>query len=60
VNSQNPPSQVLEQLRKKPINIGGEHSIGFIIPSKWAKELGLDPERDATLTYEQGRIVIQP
>jgi hypothetical protein len=52
----------LERIQKKPINIGGEHSIGFIIPKKWVDKLGLTTDNEATLSYEENpkRIVILP
>ena len=49
----------LEKTRKKPINIGGEYSLGFIIPSKWCDHLGLDKEKEATLILEDTQIVIR-
>lgn len=53
------PSPV-EKIRKEPINIGSEHSLGFIIPARWVKKLGMTTEEEVGIELYDDHIVIRP
>lgn len=52
-------SNPAEIIRKNPINIGSEHSIGFIIPTRWVKKLELSTDREAILELHEDGIFIK-
>ena len=49
-----------EKIRKSPINIGSEHSLGFIIPAQWVKKLSMSTKKEVEIQLFEDRIVIIP
>lgn len=49
-----------EQISKNPINIGSEHSLGFIIPARWVKKLNMSTDEEVEMQLFEDHIVIRP